>query len=64
MVLMVFSQLEDLPFTSTVIFRERSPGHRGGHLGNVPHLGGEVAGEEVHVVGEVLPVPAAPGTLA
>src|SRR5204863_3194708 len=30
-------------------------GHRLGHVGDIPHLAGEVAGHEVHAVGEVLP---------
>src|SRR5690606_36380277 len=30
-------------------------GDGGGHLGDVPDLGGEVAGHGVHVVGEILP---------
>src|SRR5207249_5147978 len=29
--------------------------HRGRHLGDVAHVGREVAGHEIHVVGEVLP---------
>ena len=39
-------------------------GHGGGHLGDGAHLGGQVGGELVDVVGEVAPGPAAPGTLA
>ena len=30
-------------------------GHGGGHLGDVSHLPGQVAGHQVHVVGQVLP---------
>ena len=30
-------------------------GHRGGHLGDVSHLAGQVAGHQVDVVGQVLP---------
>ena len=30
-------------------------GHGGGHVGNVPHLAGQVAGHVVHIVGEVFP---------
>ena len=30
-------------------------GHGGGHLGDGPHLGGEVAGQLVHALGEPLP---------
>ena len=29
--------------------------HRGGHVGDVAHLAGEVGGHQVHVVGQVLP---------
>src|SRR5207249_10290214 len=29
--------------------------HRGRHLGDVAHVGREVAGHEIHVVGEVFP---------
>src|SRR5205807_2455223 len=34
---------------------EVAVGHRGGDLGDVAHLGGEVAGHRVDVVGQVLP---------
>src|SRR5205809_327897 len=34
---------------------EVAVGHRGGHGGDVAYLAGEVAGHQVHVVGEVLP---------
>ncbi|WDT79635.1 MAG: hypothetical protein MPW14_21295 [Candidatus Manganitrophus sp.] len=38
------------------LLRERSPfGDGRGHLGDVAHLAGQVAGHEVHVVGQVLP---------
>src|SRR5690606_4782207 len=35
--------------------RQVALGHCGGHLGDVAHLAGEVGGERVDVVGEVLP---------
>ena len=39
MVLMVFFSSRISPFTSTVIFLDRSPcGHGGGHVGDVAHL--------------------------
>ena len=42
-VLMVFLSSRISPFTSTVIFLDRSPErHRGGHLGDVAHLAGQV----------------------
>ena len=37
------------------LLREVAVGHRGGDLGNVPDLGGQVAGHRIHVVGQVLP---------
>ena len=53
---MVFFSSRISPFTSTVIFFDKSPrGHGRRHFGDVAHLAGEVAGHEVHVVGEVLP---------
>ena len=53
---MVFFSSRISPFTSTVILRDRSPLRDGGrHLGDVAHLGGQVAGHRVHVVGQVLP---------
>ena len=55
-VLMVFLSSRISPFTSTVIFFDKSPErHRGGHLGDVADLAGEVRGHGVHVVGKVLP---------
>ena len=55
-VLMVFFSSRISPFTSTVIFFDRSPlGHGRGHVGDVAHLRGEVAGHEVDRVGQVLP---------
>ena len=56
MVLMVFFSSRISPRTSTVIFlRQVAVGHRGGHLGDVAHLAGQVGGHEVDVVGQVLP---------
>src|SRR5207245_2811125 len=37
------------------LLRQVAVRHRGRHLGNVAHVGREVAGHEIHVVGEVLP---------
>src|SRR5882762_7222561 len=49
-------ELEDLaPNVDGDLLREVSVGDGGGHLGDVAHLAGEVAGHEVHVVGQVLP---------
>src|SRR4029079_66946 len=51
-------QLEDLALhVHGDLPAEVAAGHRGGHLRDVPHLGGEVAGHEVHAVGERLPGP-------
>ena len=53
---MVFLSSRISPFTSTVIFFDKSPERdRGRHLGDVAHLAGQVRGHGVHVVGEVLP---------
>ena len=58
-------QLEDLARASTVIFCERSPlATAVVTSGDVAHLDGEVAGQQVHVVGEVLQVPETPLTSA
>ena len=55
-VLMVFLSSRISPLTSTVIFlRQVAPGDGGGDLGDVPHLGGQVVGHDVDVVGQVLP---------
>ncbi len=48
-VLMVSLSSRISPFTSTVIFFDRSPrADRRGHLGDVAHLGRQVAGHRVH----------------
>jgi len=58
MTLMVSFSSRILPRTSTVIFfGEVAPGHGGGDVGDVAHLGREVAGHRVDVVGEVSPGP-------
>ncbi len=54
-------QLQDLaPGVHLDLLREVAPGHRRGHLGDVPHLVGEVVRHEVDVVGEVPPDPGRP----
>ena len=54
--LIVFLSSRISPFTSTVIFFDKiAPGDRGGHLGDVADLAGQVVGHQVHVVGQVLP---------
>ena len=53
---MVFFSSRISPFTSTVIFSGKvAVGDGGGDVGDVAHLGGQVAGHEVHVVGQILP---------
>ena len=53
---MVFFSSRISPLTSTVIFlRQVAVGDGGGHLGDVAHLGGQVAGHRVDAIGEVLP---------
>ena len=53
---MVFFSSSTSPLASTVIFlRQVAVGDRGGDLGDVAHLGGQVVGEQVDVVGQVLP---------
>ena len=53
-VLIVFFSSRISPFASTVIFCERSPlRDRGRDLGDVAHLRRQVAGQRVHVVGQV-----------
>src|SRR5262249_35040364 len=37
------------------LLRQIAVGDRGGHLGDVAHLAGEIAGHHVHAVGQVLP---------
>src|SRR5205807_630004 len=47
---------EDLPaYVDADLLGEVPVGHGGGHLGNVAHLAGQVAGHEIDAVGEVLP---------
>src|SRR5262249_58599403 len=54
-------QLQDLaPCVPDDLLRQVAAGHRGGHLGDVAHLVGQVAGHHVHRVGEVLPGAADP----
>ena len=49
-------QLEDLALhVDGDLLRQVAVGHGRGHVGDVAHLAGEVAGHEVHVVGQVLP---------
>ena len=49
-------QLEDLALdVHGDLLRQVAVGDGGGDLGDVAHLAGEVAGHEVHVVGQVLP---------
>src|SRR5204863_172046 len=49
-------QLEDLAAdVDGDLLGQVACGHGGGHLGDVPHLAGEVRGHRVDVVGEVLP---------
>src|SRR6185436_18208085 len=51
-------QLQDLALdVDGDLLGEVAVGHGLGHVGDVAHLAGEVAGHEVHVVGEVLPGP-------
>ena len=54
--LMVFFSSRISPFTSTVIFFDKiAARHGGGHLGDVAHLTGQIAGHQVHAVGQVGP---------
>ena len=49
-------QLEDLALRRNAdLARQVAARHGRGHFRDVAHLGGEVVGEQVHVVGEVLP---------
>ena len=58
-------QLEDLALhVDGDLAGQVAAGDGRGHLGDVAHLGGEVAGHEVHAVGEAFQVPATPGTCA
>src|SRR5262249_45949996 len=51
-------ELEDLAFhIDGDLLRQVALGDGRGHLGDVAHLAGEVAGHQVDVVGEVLPGP-------
>ena len=55
-VLIVFLSSRISPLTSTVILRDRSPPRDGRRdLGDVAHLRRQVGGQQVDVVGEVLP---------
>ena len=58
-------QLQDLAARVHVdLLRQVAPGHRRGHLRDVAHLGGQVAGHAVHGVGQVAPHTGDPGTCA
>src|SRR5262249_40646954 len=49
-------QLQDLAFhVDGDLFGEVAGGHRGGHLGDIADLGGEITGHGVDAVGEVFP---------
>ena len=49
-------QLQDLALDiDGDLLRQIAVGHRFGDLGDVPHLGGEVASHEIHAIGQVLP---------
>ena len=49
-------QLEELALhVDRDLLAQVAVGHRGGHLGDVAHLAGQVAGHQVDVVGQVLP---------
>ena len=49
-------QLQDLALhVHGDLLGQVAAGHGGGHLGDVTHLAGQVAGHQVHVVGQVLP---------
>ncbi len=53
---MVFLSSRISPFTSTVIFFDKSPvGDGRRHVGDVAHLARKITGHEVHAVGKVLP---------
>src|SRR6267154_222388 len=58
-VLIVFFSSRISPFTSTVIFLERSPFaaavDRRRHVGDIAHLVGQVVRHEIHVVRQILP---------
>src|SRR6185312_2118692 len=49
-------ELEDLAFdVDGDLLRQVAPGHRLGHVGDVAHLAGQVAGHRVDALGQVLP---------
>src|SRR5207245_1541199 len=49
-------QLKDLAFdVHRDLFTQVAVGHGGGHLGDVAHLGGQVAGHRVDAVRQLLP---------
>ena len=49
-------QLEDLALhVDGDLLRQVAERHRGGHLGDVAHLAGQVGGHRVHIVGQILP---------
>ncbi|HEV7159367.1 MAG TPA: hypothetical protein VGN38_13500 [Caulobacteraceae bacterium] len=57
-------QLEDLAFhVDGDLARKVAVGDRGGHIGDVAHLTGEIAGHQIDVVGKLLPGPADPAHL-
>ena len=56
MVLIVSLSCRISPRTSTVIFLDRSPlATADGDVGDIPHLGGQIAGHQVDVVGQIFP---------
>ena len=62
-VLIVCLQLEDLARASTVdLLGQVAVGDRGGDLGDVAHLAGQVAGHELTLSVRSFQVPATPGT--
>ena len=59
-----FFKLQNLaPHIDCNFAREIAAGNRGRHFGDIAHLSRQVAGHEVHVVGEVLPGSAYTGHL-
>jgi hypothetical protein len=58
-------QLQDLAaHVHGDLLRQIAVGDRGGHVGDVSDLAGQIGGHEVHVVGQVLPGPVTPRTCA